>query len=75
MPCVPIPNGVLCTGGPIYDFDGFLFEIHPHCGPTPLSRTDHAVRKNIPNGFWPMWERFKELSDAEREQHRAKGDA
>ncbi len=26
----------------------------------------------IPNGFWPMWDRFQKLSDACRKRHCAK---
>ncbi len=72
MPCIPIKDGVLRVGVPSHDFDGILFEVHSRHGPTPLRRSDHAVRQTTPSGFWKMWERFEQLSKAEREQWLAK---
>ena len=71
MPCVRMPNmnktlpdGVICGFEPVYEFDGYLFEVHHWHGPWPLRRKDLAPRKTIPAGFWDMWEVFKALPEA-----------
>jgi len=64
MPCVP--DGFVCGFHPIYEYEGYLFEVHSYCGPTPLRRSDMDPRKNMPKGFWDMWDRFKELPDEEK---------
>ena len=51
----------------MYDFDGYLFEIHSYFGPIPLRRDNHDPRVNIPARFWDAWERFEKLSPAERD--------
>ena len=75
MPCLPITDssgtrvGIVCGFHPLYDFGGFVFEIHRYFGPCPLRRDNHEPRK-IPAGFWPVWERFAGLAAAEREKYR-----
>jgi len=71
MPCVSlpsgkqgVPDGVICGFHPVYEFDGYLFEVHRYHGPTPLRRKDHEPRLNIPAGFWDMWKVFDALPDA-----------
>ena len=73
MPCLRLKNdkpgvsdGFVCGFYPEYEFEGYLFEVHSNFGPFPLRRSDHAVRKNWPRGFWDMWGRFKVLSDEEK---------
>ena len=70
MPCVRLPNadknlpdGFICGFHPIYEFDGYLFEVHRYHGPWPLRRKDHEPRVTIPAGFWDMIEVFKAMSD------------
>lgn len=58
-----VPDGFVCGFHPIYEYGGFLFEVHRYHGPMPLRRSDLDPRKNTPKGFWDMWERFKVLSD------------
>jgi len=71
MPCVRMPNtdktlpdGFICGFHPTYEFDGYLFEVHPYHGPCPMTRKDPSEpRKTIPAGFWDMWEVFKTLPE------------
>jgi hypothetical protein len=69
MPCVRIPNGIMCLGGPTYDFAGYVFEVHSYFGPMLLNRSTHEVRKHVPEGFWAAWDRFEKLSENEKESH------
>lgn len=68
MACIPIRKGFICTGGPVYEYEGVTFEIHSHCGPTPLSKRDGAPLRVIPNRFWALWDRFS--TEPDREQFR-----
>ena len=79
MPCIPLVNprrrnrvdGFVCGFDSIYNFDGFLFELHRYFGPIPLRKTDHNPKdhRRIPKAFWAAWERFKLLSDEERKHY------
>ena len=69
MSCIPLTDGIVCGFHPLYDFGGFVFEIHRYLGPCPLRRDNHEPRK-IPAGFWPVWERFDDLAADEREKYR-----
>jgi len=67
MPCLRIKDGFVCGFHPTYEFEGYLFEWHSYCGPTPMTRKDPTEpRKNVPAGFWDAMDRFKELSEEER---------
>ncbi|MEA3224851.1 MAG: hypothetical protein U9Q07_02790 [Planctomycetota bacterium] len=70
MVCLRIPNvnkrlpgGFVCGFHPVYEFGGYLFEVHSYHGPTPLRRKDHEPRMNVPKGFWGMWAVFEKFSD------------
>lgn len=70
MPCIPIRcgklTGVVCGFHPMYDFGGFLFEVHSYFGPHPLSRKDRSTPlTNIPDSFWQMWERWEKVKNKE----------
>ena len=64
-----VPDGFVCGFEPVYEYDGYLFEVHGYSGPTPLRRSDLDPRMNIPKGFWDMWERFKAFSPEEKMKH------
>jgi len=57
-----LPDGFVCGFAPIYEFDGYLFEVHSGFGPIPL-RKDLEPRMNIPAGFWDMIDVFKALPE------------
>jgi len=58
-----VPDGFVCGFHPVYEFDGYLFEVHSYHGPTPLRRKDHEPRMNVPKGFWDMWKVFEALPE------------
>jgi hypothetical protein len=66
MPCLPIANGVLCVGGPLYEYEGWFFEWHHYLGPMLLNRVTWEERVRIPDSFWQSMERFQRLTDEER---------
>ena len=77
MPCIPMIDtrtkkrvGFMCGFHPLYDFGGHLFEIHSHCGPTPLRRDNHDPKVSVPPSFWPVWKRFEKLTEQERDKFR-----
>ncbi len=76
MPCNLYHNtdgscaAVICTGGPLYDFGGHLFEMHSYFGPIPLRRDNHDPKAKIPADFWLAWERFEKLSKQEQDKFR-----
>jgi len=65
-----VPDGFVCGLHPIYVYDGYLFEVHSYCGPTPLRRSDMGPRTSMPFGFWDMWDKFSQLSDEEKAEYR-----
>ena len=67
--CLPVPDGILCVGGPSYEYDGWLFEVHPYSGPCPLNRRTGDPRVRIPKSFWAVWSHFETLSPEERKQY------
>jgi len=64
-------QGYLC-GPRIYEFDGWLFEVHGYCGPWPLRR-DGELRKRAGRRFWRMVKRFDNFSAAEQAHYRVGG--
>jgi len=76
MPCIrlpsgdpKIPDGFICGFHPVYEFEGYLFEVHGWHGPTPLRRKYLDPRLNTPKGFWNMWDRFNLLPESEKAKH------
>lgn len=65
-------SGYACSS-PLYEFEGWLFEWHHYCGPWPL-RKDLELRARAGRKFWAMYDRFRALPEAEREQHRVGGE-
>ena len=63
-----VPDGFVCFH-PIYEYDGYLFEVHSEFGPWALRRKYLEIRTYMPSGFWGMWDRFNELSDEEKETY------
>lgn len=78
MPCKPIADqqnetvGFVCGFHSVYDYDGYLFELHSYLGPVPLRKDTHEPRTTKPAGFWPAWIRFQKLSKEEQEKYRLK---
>ena len=66
----PVPTdaasarGFIC-GPSIYEYEGWLFELHASCGPWPLCK-DGEPRKRAGRVFWAMWGRFEDESDQGR---------
>jgi len=70
MPCYRLGDGgFVCGFEPEYEFEGYLFEVHPYHGPCPLRRKDHEPRLNVPKGFYDAWDRFKALSVEEQRNY------
>jgi len=57
-----VPDGFVCGFEPVYEYDGYLFEVHSYFGPWPL-RKNHERRVYVQAGFWDMWDKFSQLSD------------
>lgn len=71
MPCIRIPNGVICGFAPIYEYEGHLFEMHRYLGPCAL-RNDLEPRSRVLPGFWKAVTEWDALPKSEREKFRAK---
>ena len=69
MPCVRFGDTVVCGFHPQYEYGGYLFEVHPYCGPTPLNRRTGDPRATIPARFWSTWDEFGKLSPEEQRQY------
>jgi len=63
--------GFFC-GPRVYEFDGWLFEVHHYGGPWPL-RKDGTPRARASRTFWRIWERFDALPKEEQERYRVGG--
>ena len=61
--------GVFLCGPRVYEYDGWLFEVHSYCGPWPLRR-DGELRKYAGRRFWEMFGRFDGLAEVARAQYR-----
>lgn len=75
MPCVPLTDrnnkivGFVCGFHPVYEFEGYLFEVHNYFGPMPLRRDNHEPRVTTPRGFWEAWDRFNALVTEEKQTY------
>lgn len=65
-------SGIICLAN-IFEFEGFTFEWHAFCGPTPVNKRTLDPRKTIPHGFWRMISRWVKLTKAEQEKFRIYG--
>lgn len=64
-------HGHINLGGNVYDYGGFIFEVHHYCGPHPLNKKTQEPYKNVPgekHRFWKVWDSFFDLSDKEKEK-------
>jgi hypothetical protein len=59
------------TGGP-WRYQGFYFEFHHVCGPTPLKQNGDPSVRQPSKAFWEMWERFDRLSPQEKKSYEAR---
>ena len=66
MACIPFLGGFVCGFHPIYDYAGWLFEMHSYCGPWPLRRKDCEPRKRAGRRFYDMIERWQAEPEKER---------
>lgn len=64
-------QAIFC-GPRIYEYEGWLFEVHSYCGPWPLKKNGDP-RKYAGRRFWEMFSRFDKLSNAELAQYRVGG--
>jgi len=66
------PTGFLCSPR-MYEYDGWFFEIHSYCGPSPLNK-DGNPRKTLPGRiFWKMYDRFAKLTKCQQNRYRVGG--
>jgi len=49
----------------LYQYEGWLFEVHSYCGPWPLKK-DLDLRKRAGRKFFKMYERFEKEPSKER---------
>ena len=66
-PGLLIPETIL--SGPVYEYGGWLFEVHYYCGPMLLNRRTGEERVSVPAAFWKAWEAFEQLSDSEKARY------
>ena len=75
MPCIPIKSNAsgrtdwLCIGGPVYDYDGYRFEIHSEFGPVRLTK-DNSMHYHQPAKFFEAVERWRALPADERDKYK-----
>ena len=63
--------GYLCCPH-LYQYAGWLFEVHSYCGPWPCKRNGE-LRARAGRVFYAVYERFAALDEAERETYRVGG--
>lgn len=71
MPCIPIKNGIVCMAGAIYEYKGFLFEVHRYFGPMRMRKSDWGGSAYTGPKFWAAWEEFEKLPDEEKAKYEA----
>lgn len=64
-------KGFICSSR-MYEFNGWLFEVHSYCGPWPLKK-DWSPRKRAGRVFYKMFYEFDKLSSTEKEKYRSGG--
>lgn len=64
----------ICTA-PIYEYQGWRFEVHGYFGPWPIRRDNDEPFKRVgeKSKFWEVWSEFDNLPDAEQRKHRVGG--
>ena len=68
MPCIKIKDGFVCVNN-VYEYGGFLFEVHSYCGPHPLRKKDMKPYRKLPgekHKFWKVFYEWDKLSKAEQ---------
>ena len=65
MVCIRIKDGYMCRSR-IYQYEGWVFEVHSYCGPHPLNKNGE-LKKRVGRKFWEMWDRFS--SEPNKAQH------
>lgn len=72
MTCVPFQFGdtvaIVNLGGPVYKFEGYLFEWDDYGGPIELDE-DWDCKMKSSASFYQMIDRFEELTPEEKEKH------
>jgi hypothetical protein len=62
------PDGRVCAiidTPDIYEYKGFIFEVHRYCGPCKLKKNfDPAAAMG--RRFWQVWDEWNKLSDKEK---------
>ena len=61
-------SGFICSSNQ-YKFQGWYFEVHNYCGPTPLNEDGDPTNEEIPAEFWDIWEEFSSLPAKEALRH------
>lgn len=56
------------TVADIYEYKGYLLELHPGSGPLPLKK-DMSVSKRVPKGFWDAVTEFCNLPKEEQKKY------
>ena len=66
-------KSVIHVCGPrIYEFEGWLFEVHSYCGPWPMKK-DGSLRDRAGRIFFKMYDRFNKLSSRKKNKYRVGG--
>lgn len=60
--------GFIC-GPSVYQYEGWVFEMHSYIGPHPLTKQGSPYRR-VPMKFYNMYERWDTLTEEEKENTR-----
>jgi len=74
MPCIRIPNGIACLGGPIHYVEHrgrkHYFEFHSYLGPMPCTKDGDDRKTPSPEVVWDaICEQYKEWKAADANHH------
>lgn len=60
MPCVIIPDGILCLGNPTLKLGDIYFEMHDYCGPMRCTKLGDGSAQDFPSNFWPKFQKWSD---------------
>jgi hypothetical protein len=71
MPFLQIKDAVVHVAiSPCYQYNGFVFEVHPYLGPTKLRNSDHEPAARTGRKFWAAYSEWEKLIKKQKDKTR-----
>lgn len=65
-------HGFICSA-PVYEYNGWTFELNYNCGPWPLRKDGMPWERRPSSAFWDAMREWEDLPDNEKQKTRVGG--